>query len=104
MIQVAYDRQSHTVCAQGHAGGVYGQDLVCAGVSTLMLTLAEVVEWMTPLLEDASIKLDSGDSMVSAEVLEEWDGVVALAFDSVCKGFQFLSREYPERVHYICKK
>lgn len=40
MMQVIYNRDAHTLSAEGHCGGgPHGQDLVCAGASMLVDTL-----------------------------------------------------------------
>lgn len=104
MIEVTYDRQEHTVTARGHGGGKYGRDLVCAGVSTLMLTLQEVVESAGAVVEDAAVCLESGEGWISVSAAEEYDGLVTLMMDTVCKGFRWLSREYPDQVRYEYRK
>lgn len=87
----------------GHAGYARpGEDIVCAGASAIMLTLAALICDMTDYDSIAVIdqKLDSGNSVVSAEVAEE-------AFERFEErtrffetGFTMLSVEYPGRVCY----
>lgn len=68
MIEIRLGPQS--VTARGHAGyGAYGQDIVCAGVSTLLATAAE----MLLRLEAAGevrlepVRLEPGDVRMSFE-------------------------------------
>lgn len=44
MVKIRYDPQAYRLTARGHAGsGDPGQDLVCAGVSALVLALREML-------------------------------------------------------------
>ena len=69
MIEVHIDRAKHLITVQGHAArpeGVQpGQNIVCAAVSALTLTLIEGLECIAN--ERISARVDAGD------VLIEWD-------------------------------
>lgn len=69
MIEVRIDGSKHLITAQGHAArpeGVQpGQNIVCAAVSALTLTLIEGLECIAN--ERISARVDAGD------VLIEWD-------------------------------
>ena len=56
MITLTVSPDNREMTVEGHAGGVYGHDIVCAGVSALVCTLALYLE------DDptASVKLRSG--------------------------------------------
>lgn len=69
MIEVHIDGSKHLITVQGHAArpeGVQpGQNIVCAAVSALTLTLIEGLECIAN--ERISARVDAGD------VLIEWD-------------------------------
>ena len=69
MIEVHIDASKHFITVQGHAArpeGVQpGQNIVCAAVSALTLTLIEGLECIAN--ERISARVDAGD------VLIEWD-------------------------------
>ena len=69
MIEVHIDESKHFITVQGHAArpeGVQpGQNIVCAAVSALTLTLIEGLECIAN--ERISARVDAGD------VLIEWD-------------------------------
>ena len=69
MIEVHIDGSKHFITVQGHAArpeGVQpGQNIVCAAVSALTLTLIEGLECIAN--EHISARVDAGD------VLIEWD-------------------------------
>ena len=86
----------------GHAGyAPYGQDLICAGASVLTSTLAEVIWRLSDYSEIAMVdeKLESGNTVLSADVGESAreDFRVATSFFSV--GFSLLAEQYPQ---YVC--
>lgn len=69
MIEVHIDGSKHFITVQGHAarpeGVQSGQNIVCAAVSALTLTLIEGLECIAN--ERISARVDAGD------VLIEWD-------------------------------
>lgn len=75
--------------ARGHANyRGEGRDIVCASISMLLYTLAAGLEGAKDL------RLESGDARVSAT--ESPDNL--RAFELIAKGFEMLSRQYPENV------
>lgn len=44
MIRAEYDRKGLSLTVQGHGGGKYGEDIVCAAASILVYTLASDLE------------------------------------------------------------
>lgn len=85
MIQVTYDGYSK-VEVRGHArSGPKGRDLVCAGVTTLVLTLRENCR-------DAEIR--PGYARLTGGSPE--------IFRGVSRGFAMLAKNFPQCVHYKC--
>ena len=96
MITVRFDICSCTVT--GHAGsGAYGQDLVCAAVSALTLSLAAGVTAL-PRQRLREVILEPGDARIRA--LPRWGGKrrAEAVFDAAYQGFSRLAKEYPEYV------
>lgn len=86
---------------QGHAGsGEKGSDLICAAVSTLVLTLAANTDsmvregWITAPV----IRLTDGAALICGDPKPEYLEAVKLVFVSLCTGFQVLAEKYPEYV------
>ena len=103
MISILYDRRKYSVTVKGHAkSDEYGRDLVCAAVSALVITLATNVEHLDKygLSNNTVIKLDAGDANIRCAVVEKYKLSVAQIFNTVCVGFEVLSRVYPEYITY----
>ena len=86
---------------RGHAGsGEKGKDLICAAVSTLVLTLAANTErmvregWITAPV----IRLTDGAALICGNPRPEYRESVGLVFGSICTGFHVLAEKYPEYV------
>ncbi len=82
------------ITARGHADyAPYGADIVCASISTLLLTLANSAEQMRT---DAKITaFDAGDFKLEYEHLSETLSVLIGAF---IIGIQGVAEAYPENV------
>lgn len=107
MIDIVYDRGKHKLTVKGHAKSApKGEDLVCAGVSALVYTLAANV---THLCEDKShcrrpvIKLNDGDATIACSPVHGMKALTTLTFNTVCVGFELLAAEYPDFVRYSVK-
>ncbi len=99
MVEIIYDTKG-SVAVKGHAGsGRYGQDLVCAGVSALVLTLAEAVKlWEKKgLLSCREVTLSSGQAVI---IWQNADPRAEIAIEGICAGFGRLAKLYPEYVSY----
>ena len=82
MIEIRYDGLD-TVKVTGHAeAGPKGKDLVCAGVTALVLALRENAD--TAELEEGSAFLCGGDPRV---------------FRGICRGLGVLAEAFPECIH-----
>ena len=103
MVEITYDRQRHRLTAMGHAAaGRKGEDLVCAAVSALVLTVsANVAELaITEEVRRPVLQLRDGDSRISCVPAPEMIPVVTMIFDTVCSGFELLQTLYPENIRY----
>jgi len=94
---------SRNLQMQGHAGAApKGQDLVCAGASTLALTLgraAALMEEEEMLARPAQVKLEAGDTAISVLPREDWVAVVDIVFWTILLGLSRLAQAYPQYVH-----
>ena len=85
MIYVTYWRKGPLVRARGHAGaGPKGQDLVCAAVTALLLTLRE----------NGCGILEPGRAEIRGE-----KGAKPV-FDGISRGFSLLAEHYPGHITY----
>ena len=86
MIDVTYDRDTHTVTVKGHAYSVSGgNDPVCAGVSALTCTLAAAIENMALAgrVFDPVTSLTSGYAKISCGSYPNSEAAVILIFDTL---------------------
>ena len=89
----------------GHsASAPKGEDLVCAGASTLAMTLAANVSMMNAhgkLAKEPKIILRSGYALVRAKPKEEYRGELMLLYSMIQVGMYQLKHNYPEYFNYI---
>ena len=86
---------------KGHAGSAEkGKDLVCAAVSTLVLTLAANTDRMARAgwVTEPVIRLGEGDALIRCDPQPDYRAAVELVFGSLCQGFCLLADKYPEYV------
>ncbi len=101
MIRVRYTPDKFRVTVEGHAGSAErGRDLICAAVSTLVLTLAENVARMKKAgwLEGHGVEIMAGKARIQCLPREEWTGAAEVVFGAVFAGFELLGRKWPEFV------
>ena len=104
MVEITY--RPHRVTIKGHAGaGKKGQDLVCAAVSALALTLGANAAQLSAdgMAENPVISLKAGDTEIGCRPKKGMEPVVKLMFDAVCEGFVVLQSLYPEHVCFSVK-
>lgn len=93
---------SRNLQMQGHAGSApRGQDLICAAVSTLALTLgraAALMEEEEMLARPAQVKLEAGDTAISVLPRREWASSADAIFWTILLGLSRLAQAYPQYV------
>lgn len=95
--------------AEGHAGGVQGEDVVCGAVSILVTTLATCARLAYDggyLEQEPVIRLgEDGDgyAKVVCNPKKQWKGMVAHEFYVVETGLRLLEADSPEKVHIVIK-
>ena len=89
----------------GHAASApKGEDLVCAGASTLAMTLAANVSLMNAhgkLEKDPKIILRDGYALIRAKPKEEFRGELLNLYSIMQIGMYQLKHNYPEYFNYI---
>ena len=103
MIQVVYYRAYNRLTVNGHAySDAPGHDLVCAGVSALVYTLAANVVSMEANgnVRDVTVKLEPGDAEISCRVKNKYKAIVECIFEAVIVGFEILADSNPQYISY----
>lgn len=102
---IVIQRKSDTdLLVEGHAGSdIYGHDLICAAVSTLMLTLEVNVRTMNKkgLLQRSVIRLYPGHARIRCIPREGHGDEAAEVFDTVSRGFKSLAERFPKYVAFL---
>ena len=90
---------------RGHAGsGEPGRDLICAGVSALVLALREELLHLEGkgALRFRTLRLEPGDAEICCDPVPEGEEAVSVAFDTVVRGLRLLERLFGEHVEVRC--
>lgn len=97
MIRAKYtaEKNKHTLAVLGHAGyGEYGKDIVCAGVSALVLALVGWIENNHCKTECISIDDRGGEVLIACNGDEQTDAV----FNMALIGLEQIASSYPDHV------
>lgn len=90
---------------QGHSGAApAGEDLVCAGVTTLCYALAQTVANLAQeglLQEPPTLLLEPGQAHISAVPLPQAAVYLKGAFRTATEGMRLLAKQYPEAVSLV---
>ena len=100
MIRVEYNPRANSLLVQGHAGsGEAGRDLVCAGVSALLLALREE---LLALEEEGKLsvrRLQLEPGFADLRCVPAGDPELpGLVYDTVVRGLELLQRLFGEFV------
>lgn len=105
MIEIKYnttEKGSLRLTVTGHARSApKGEDLVCAGASILAMTLAQCVSSADEdkkLKCKPTLKLKDGDCVIWCLPKDKHYNEIRTQFETVVKGYNFLSFNYPEYV------
>jgi len=105
MVTVDYYPREYRFQARGHAGsGDPGRDLVCAGVSALVLTLRENLLAMERrgALRLRVLAAELGAAQFWCEPLPGHEGETERLFDTVVMGLNLLQRLFGDCVQVSC--
>ena len=96
MIEIRYSPSVRRLRVYGHANaGEYGHDLVCAGVSALVLTLGQALSEIT---NDADIDIREGEADI---VCTRKDYVIDFLFATIAGGLRCLAENYPQNIDFL---
>ena len=102
MIQIRNDSRHHVLEVTGHAGGIAGQDVVCASVSCLVLTLAQRCEDLHAedprIFREPQILLESGYARISSSASAAGRERLDASWATVVCGLKNISANFPEKV------
>lgn len=104
MVKVRFEKdgKSLILTVKGHSGQAEsGQDIVCASVSILTYTVAQVVQEMHSkgnLKKKPTIRLESGDAVVTCKPNKAYYNEALHAFSVVQTGYHLLAHNYPQYV------
>ena len=89
----------------GHSGRAkHGEDIICAGASTLAYTVAQTMRFMYEdgLLKKAPVfDMHSGDAHIEAEPIAEFHNEALHTFYVAQVGFNLLAHNFPKNVTLI---
>ena len=103
MIKVVYYREYNRLTVEGHAlANIPGHDLVCAGCSALVYTLAANVGNMETCgyVRDAVVRLEPGNAEISCKAKSKYASMAERIFEAVCVGFELLSAHNSQYISY----
>lgn len=104
MTTITYDRLELKVKIEGHANyDINGKDIVCAGISSLTYALAMYVDKLNDNAKtyfDPIIRLDEGNTEISAVVKGDYEHEARRVFDALCEGYNLIAKTYPNHVLY----
>ena len=87
MIRALYDRQAMRISVTGHAGyAPHGQDIVCAGASTLYYTLRAA--------EAGRGSVSERDGEIGFAAADGSEERVRVIMDTVWQGYELLAGQY----------
>lgn len=99
MIQVKYYPEEFRMRMEGHAGaGPFGQDIVCAGASTLMFTLLEAAQDEPKFSTHAYMNETEATIEVSCYPDAGHERRCRYLFDTIAHGVEMLAVKYPDHI------
>ena len=100
MIEIVYHKRIHTLEVKGHAGGKRGTDVVCAGVSALVGTLAQALSLLKGqrAVSHLDVQMEPGNAKINCKPRSRMDAVVGVTFDTICIGLDRLAEQYPKKI------
>ena len=105
-VSVDRDKRECSLTVEGHAGQAdVGQDVVCAAVSILAFTTAQVLKIMDESGEFANhptLDLENGDATISCCADDDTTFMNVLqTFFTIAMGYRLLAHNYPQYVEII---
>lgn len=99
MIRINIEVEEMRLEVTGHAGyAPPGQDIVCAGVSTLVYTLAQNLA-MTLFPENYITQFDEGHAIIEAYPPRDKAEACRCMFMTIANGFAMLEAQFDQYIH-----
>lgn len=98
MNRTIYCRETYRILADGHAkAGKAGDDIVCAGMTTLMATAMQAMDG-----EDIrfTLETDNGRMDLQGHPKTGQAGTCRVILDTVAAGIRMIAKAHPENVSY----
>lgn len=106
MIRILNDSRNHVIEVRGHAGGIAGQDVVCASVSCLLLTLAqrctELHESDFRTYPAPTIVFEPGYARIAAYAKDSGKAELDAVWKTVLCGLRKIAENFAENVQMGC--
>ncbi|MBQ8140613.1 MAG: ribosomal-processing cysteine protease Prp [Clostridia bacterium] len=101
MIEVAFDGR-YGIILKGHAGQApYGRDIVCAGASALLCSLAKFFVAHTEELAEYEIDVNGGFGKVRVLPKDYFEQSCLAVFELARGGFSELAEHYPSYIRQV---
>lgn len=108
MINVVYSQKDYSLKINGHSGyASNGNDIVCAGASTLFYTLCQTLlslDFEKYFQTPPELNIKSGDSYVKCVPEYDYRSVIDNVFFTIINGFELLESEYPNFINITFTK
>lgn len=102
MLKIKVVKSTYKIEMEEHAEyAEKGKDIVCAAASILLYTLADTIDRSEKMLwNKPRIRIDEQKvkAFVQCVPKPEYEGNIALIYQTVLNGLQLLAAEYPENV------
>ena len=102
MITIKYEHKDNrfNLCVDGHATSApKGEDVICAGVSTLTITLAQALTEHSPeWLDKCVIRTMEGHSTFEIVAKKDKHYKVSIIFDTILAGYQLMWNTFPDYI------
>ena len=101
MVNVTYT--PYRLKVTGHAlSAPKGHDLVCAGISTLVTTLGEMLAEKESWLDVCAINMTEGDADIYVVPKKGNEYKIKLICDTILTGIKLVYQSYPEYIQLNC--
>ena len=91
--------EDYNIRVEGHTGyAPLGEDIACAGISTLLYALGEWVERNSDKARDCAVDLSSGAGDVYFEPLEEYSDIWNALCEAFTLGCEGLCELFPDHI------
>ena len=104
MIKISYNQKKRELKVKGHSNDApYGEDLICAGISTLTVALACALKDAKRqgfIEEDMIMDFESGDTHIKVKPTEGNEPIVDTIFTTILNGYDAMSISFPRNVSF----